>query len=137
MIGFFHILADSLCRNFSNITRRKQKNASSNLQTDHKKRLVRPRFSRKTCKELFTFVSAMVKRHARQVYNASFHVFLVGLRYCKLALLHYCAQEISGRHGEASCYRDYSTHFKTIIKKASGFQACCLQVSSKKFRAVL
>jgi len=42
-----------------------------------------------------------------------------------------------GRHGEASCYRDYSTHFKTIIKKANGFQACCLQVSSKKFRAVL
>ena len=42
-----------------------------------------------------------------------------------------------GRHGEASCYRDYSTYFKTIIKKANGFQVCCLQVSSKKRRAVL
>jgi len=37
-----------------------------------------------------------------------------------------------GRHGNASCYRDYSTHFKTIIKKANGFHVCCLQVSSKK-----
>ena len=38
-----------------------------------------------------------------------------------------------GQHGNASCYRDYSTHFKTIIKKANGFQVCCLQVSSKNF----
>ena len=29
-----------------------------------KKRILRPRFSRKNCKESFTFVSAMVKRHA-------------------------------------------------------------------------
>jgi len=29
-----------------------------------KKRILRPRFSRKNCKELFTFFSAMVKRHA-------------------------------------------------------------------------
>jgi len=29
-----------------------------------KKRILRPRFSRKNCKELFAFVSAMVKRHA-------------------------------------------------------------------------
>ena len=28
------------------------------------KPILRPRFSRKNCKELFTFVSAMVKRHA-------------------------------------------------------------------------
>ena len=64
MIGFFRILADSLSRNLSNITWRKQKNAPSNLQRDHKKRILRPRFSRKICKELFTFVSAMVKRRA-------------------------------------------------------------------------
>jgi len=37
MIGFFQMLEDSLCRNFSNITWRKQKNAPSNLQTDYKK----------------------------------------------------------------------------------------------------
>ena len=34
-----------------------------------------------------------------------------------------------GRHRNASCYRDYSTQFKTVIKKANGFQVCCLQVS--------
>jgi len=32
MIRFFQILEDSLCRNFSNITWRKQNNAPSNLQ---------------------------------------------------------------------------------------------------------
>jgi len=57
-------LEDNLCRNVSNIRCRKQKNAPSNLQTDHKKWILRSRFSRKNCKELFTFVSAMVKRHA-------------------------------------------------------------------------
>jgi len=41
------------------------------------------------------------------------------------------------QHGNASCYTDYSTHFETIIKKENGFQVCCLQVSAKKFRAVL
>jgi len=29
-----------------------------------KKRILRPRFSRKNCKQLFTIVSAMVKRHS-------------------------------------------------------------------------
>jgi len=37
MIGFFRILVDNLCRKFSNITWRKQKNAPSNLQTDCRK----------------------------------------------------------------------------------------------------
>jgi len=41
----------------------------------------------------------MVKRHAKQVYNGSFHIFLVGLQYCKLVLLHYCVQETSGGTG--------------------------------------
>ena len=36
MIGFFQIMEDNLCKNFLNITRRKQKNAPSNLTTDQK-----------------------------------------------------------------------------------------------------
>ena len=42
-----------------------------------------------------------------------------------------------GRHRDTWCYKDYTTQFKTIIKKTNGFQVCCLQVSSKIFRAVL
>ena len=49
---------------FSNVTWRKQKDAPSNLQTDHKKTNTTRQIFQKNCKELFTVVSAMVKRHA-------------------------------------------------------------------------
>ena len=90
-----------------------------------------PQIFQKKLQRIVYFYLCYGQASCWEVYNASFHIFLVGLRYCKLTLLHYCAGDL-GRHGNASCYRDYSTHCKTIIKKANGFQVCCLQVSSKK-----
>ena len=103
-----------------------------------KKRILRPRFSRKNCKELnCTFVSAMLKRHAGQVYNASFRIFLVDLRYCKLALLHYCVQETSGGTGMLHA-TDITPHIlKPSSKKQMAFKYVSYKFLQKKFRAVL
>jgi len=59
MTSFFQMLEDNLCRNFSNITCRKQTNVPSNLQTDHKKQIFL-----KELQSIVYFVSAMVKRYA-------------------------------------------------------------------------
>ena len=86
--------------------------------------LIRPIFSRKNCKELFTFVSAIVKRHAGK---CTMQVFTFSWWDCSIANQHFfiTVYRNLSRHGEASCYRDYSTHFKTIINKANDFQVCC------------
>ena len=94
-----------------------------------KKRILRPRFSRKNCKELFTVVSAMVKRHA--------HIFLVGLRFCKLALFHYCVQETSGDTGMLHATEITPHILKPSSKKQMVFKYVAYKFLQKKFRAVL
>jgi len=137
MIDFFQILEDSVCRNFSNMTWRKQKNAPSNLQTDHKKTDTTTQIFQKKLQRIVYLCLCYGQSSCWVSVQCKFSHFLGGfvvLQSSTSSLL--CTGDL-GRHGEASCYRSYSTHFKTIIKTASGFQVRCLQVSSKKFRAVL
>ena len=95
-----------------------------------------PDFPEKIAKNCLPFSllwsSVMLGKCTMQVF-----IFLVGLRFHFLggfAVLQISTSSLLctgdlGRHGNASCCRDYSTHFKTIIKKPNGFQVCCLQVS--------
>jgi len=64
----------------------------------------------------------MVKRHAGSVHNASFHIFLVGLRYSKLALLHYCVQQTSGGTGMLHATEIISHILKPSSKKQMAFK---------------
>jgi len=133
MIGFFQMLEDSLCRHFSNITWRKQKNAPSNLQTGHKKTDTTPQIFQKKLQRIVYLCLCYGQASCWVSSICKFSHFLGGFAVLQIStssLL--CAGDL-GRHGNASFYRDYSTHFNTIIKKANGFQVCCLQVSSKIF----
>ena len=137
MIGFFRILADSLCRNFSHITWRKPKNAPSNLQTDHKKTDTTPQIFQKKLQIIVPLCLCYGQASCWVSVQCKFPHFLGGFAVLQISTSSLLCTGDFGRHGEASCYRDYSIHFKTIIKKANGFQVCCLQVFSKKFWAVL
>ena len=127
------MLEDSLCRHFSNITWRKQKNAPSNLQTGHKKTDTTPQIFQKKLQRIVYLCLCYGQASCWVSSICKFSHFLGGFAVLQIStssLL--CAGDL-GRHGNASFYRDYSTHFNTIIKKANGFQVCCLQVSSKIF----
>jgi len=137
MIGFFRILADSLSRNLSNITWRKQKNAPSNLHTDHKKTDTTPQIFQKKMQRIVYLCLCYGQASCWVSVQCKFSHFLGGFAVLQISTSSLLCTGDLRRHGEASCYRDYSTHFKTIIKKANGFQVCCLQVFSKQFRAVL
>jgi len=137
MIGFFQMLEDTHCRNFSNITWRKQKNAPSNLQTDHKKTNTTPQIFQKKLQRIVYLCLCYGQASCLVSSQCKFLHFLGGFGVLQISTSSLLCTGDLGRHGNASCYKDYSTHFKTIIKKGNGFQVCCLQVSSKKCGAVL
>ena len=123
---------ESLCRNFSNITWRKQKDAPSNLQTDHKKTDTTPQIFQKKLQRIFYLCLCCGQASRWVSVQCKFSHFLGGFAVLQISTSSFLCTGDLGRHGNASYYRDYSIHFQTIIKKANGFQVCCLHVSSKK-----
>jgi len=108
------------------------KKCAQQLSNGPKKTHITQHIFQKNCKELFTFVSAMVKRHAGKVYNASFHIFLMGLRYCKLALLHYCVQETSDVTGMFHAAKITPRMAKPSSKKQMAFKYVAYKSLQKK-----
>ena len=113
------------------------KTAPSNLQTDHKKADTTPQIFQTKLQRIVFLCLCYGQALCWVSVQCKFSHFLGGFAVLQISTSSLLCTGDLGWHGEASCYRDHSTHFKTIIKKANGFQECCLQVSSKKRRAVL
>ena len=136
MIGFFQIMEDNLCKNFSNITRRKQKNAPSNLTTDQKMDTT-PQIFQKKLQRIVYLCLCYGQASCWVSVQCKFSHFLVGLRYCKLALLHYCVQETSGGTGMLHVTEITPHILKPSSKKQMAFMYVAYKFLQKKFRAVL
>jgi len=93
------MLEDSLCRTFSNITWRKQKNAPSNLQTDHKKTDITPQIFQKKLQRIAYLCLCYGQASSWVSSQCKFSHFLGGFAVLQIStssLL--CAGDL-GRHG--------------------------------------
>ena len=120
MIGFFQNLEDSLCRNFSNITWRKQKCAQQPSNGPQKTDTM-PQIFQKKLQRIVYVCLCYGQASCKVSSQCKFSHFLGGFAVLQISTSSLLCTGDLGRHGNASCYRDYSTHFKTIIKKANGF----------------
>ena len=111
-----------LCRNFSNVTWRKQKDAPSNLQTDHKKTDTTPQIFQKKLQRIVHLCLCYGQASYWVSVQCKFSHFLGGFAVLQISTSSLrCTGEL-GRHWNASCYRDYSTHFKPSSKKQMAFK---------------
>jgi len=96
-----------------------------------------PQIFQKKLQRIVYFYLCYGQASCWEVYNASFHIFLVGLRYCKLTLLHYCVQETSGGTGMLHATEITPHIVKPSSKKQMAFKYVAYKFLQKKFRAVL